>query len=333
MRICVCGGGAIGHVLAALLGTRPEMTVSVLTRTPQCWQQDVVIHYRDRYRLTGRVARVSDNAATCVQSAQLILLAVPAYARVEMLSRISPFIAPGAWVGCVGTAIGFDIDVHTTLRRDAAFFGMQRTPWVARVVTPGQLVQVTGARSTTLVAGAPAEALRTLAGALGPALGIQLTVSPVYLDVSLAYDNATLHPPRLFSLFGPAHQARPRQGFYRDWDPTASACLLALDNELEQVRQSFGARLAPSAHAHFGVSRVNELTPLIRGSSVLHGIGLPILQGGAIGRASRPDLTSRFFQEDIPYGLAPQYRMAQQAGIATPVMRMLLDWATTLMTA
>lgn len=327
MRACVCGGGAIGHVLAALLGARPDVRVSVLTRRPEHWRHQVQIHCGDRYRLEGRLHRASDDAPACVRDADAVLLALPAPARAQVLGRIAPHLKPGAWVACVGTGIGFDGEARALLGPGARFLGFQRTPWVARLLTPGQLVRVSGVRAEVLVAGAPAAELPAFAAALGRAIGVRLPVSANYHDVSLAYDNATLHPPRLYSLFGPGGRAAAGQGFYRDWDDGASQWLLDIDEELHALRRAFGATGAMSARRHFGVSGAAALTELIRNSVALREVGLPILPAAATDTAVRPDLASRFFQEDIHHGLALQHRLAGQAGIAVPRIGHLLHWA------
>ncbi|WP_426172716.1 NAD/NADP octopine/nopaline dehydrogenase family protein [Massilia sp. TWR1-2-2] len=327
MHACVCGGGAIGHVLAAVLGAKADVSVSVLTRTSQHWRRRVEIHCGDRYRLEGRLHKASDDVAACVRGADAVLLALSAPARAQVLARIAPHLKPGSWVACVGNSIGFDGDARALLGPGGRFLGFQRTPWVARLITPGQLVRVSGVRAAVLVAGAPADQLPTFAAALGCAIGVHLPVSGNYHDVSLAYDNATLHPPRLYSLFGPERLAAAGQGFYRDWDDSASQWLLDIDEELQALRRSLGATGAGSARRHFGVSHAGPLTRLIRSSVALREIGLPVLAAAATGTAVQPDLASRFFQEDIAYGLALQHRMAARAGIETPKIGRLLDWA------
>jgi hypothetical protein len=44
-----------------------------------------------------------------------------------------------------------------------------------------------------------------------------------------------------------------------------------------------------------------------------------------------PELDSRFFHEDIPYGLVVRRSLAQMAGLATPVLDEILTWAQRLM--
>lgn len=39
MKICICGGGNLGHVTAGFLASQENVQVSLLTTKPECWSQ------------------------------------------------------------------------------------------------------------------------------------------------------------------------------------------------------------------------------------------------------------------------------------------------------
>ncbi len=41
IRICICGGGSLGHVCAAVLASREGVSVSILSCHPASWQKSV----------------------------------------------------------------------------------------------------------------------------------------------------------------------------------------------------------------------------------------------------------------------------------------------------
>ena len=42
-KICICGGGSLGHVIAGYLSANGKATVSILTNHPTAWQNKIEI--------------------------------------------------------------------------------------------------------------------------------------------------------------------------------------------------------------------------------------------------------------------------------------------------
>ncbi|RQR60586.1 hypothetical protein DIE19_14950 [Burkholderia sp. Bp9126] len=323
MKVAVCGGGSIALTAAAVLAARPGFEVSVLTRDRSSWSNVATIHFGDRLRLAGPVDATGD-PARAIGASDWVLLAVPAFAHAALLERIRPFLAPHAWVGCVGCAAGFDWRVVRTLGNGVRYFGLQRTPWVARTVVRGRVVHVTAVRGRVGIAGHPARELAALAPRLSDAFGLELHPLNGYLSVTLGFDNPTLHPPRLFSLYGSGGPVPPSVRFYGDWDDAASAHLLRVDDELARIRHAFHVPDEVGARAHFGVDSPGALTALIHAMTPLRDITVPSRADGA------PDTDARFFQEDFAHGLAIHREIGRLAGVETPALRAMLEWAETL---
>ena len=43
MKICICGGGNLGHVVAGFVAAQGQYEVCVLTRQPERWSQNIFI--------------------------------------------------------------------------------------------------------------------------------------------------------------------------------------------------------------------------------------------------------------------------------------------------
>ncbi|MXN76768.1 hypothetical protein GR157_18770 [Burkholderia sp. 4701] len=323
MKVAVCGGGSIALTAAAVLAARPGFKVSVLTREPSRWSGVATIHFGERLRMAGPVD-ATDDPARAIGASDWVLLAVPAFAHAALLERIRPFVAPHAWVGCVGCAGGFDWRVARILGNGARYFGLQRTPWVARTVVRGRVVHVTAVRGSVGIAGHPARELAVLAPRLSDAFGLALRPLNGYLSVTLGFDNPALHPPRLFALYGSGRPVPPSVRFYGDWDDAASAHLLRVDDELTRIRRALNVPDEVGARAHFGVASPDALTARMRAMAPLRDITVPSRADGS------PDTEARFFREDFAHGLAIHREIGRLAGVETPALCAMLEWAEQL---
>ena len=43
-RICICGGGNLGHVVAGYLAAQGHCEVDLLTRHPERWKGELLVH-------------------------------------------------------------------------------------------------------------------------------------------------------------------------------------------------------------------------------------------------------------------------------------------------
>jgi hypothetical protein len=79
-----------------------------------------------------------------------------------------------------------------------------------------------------------------------------------------------------------------------------------------------------AASTYYGASTASALTARIRGLAGLRGLAVP-MQSTANGNL--PDLHSRLFCEDFPFGVQPVRRVAALAGIETPALDEIDAWS------
>ena len=144
MRICICGGGNLGHVVAGFLAAREDCVVSLLTRRPALWQQQLTISTPDGRQLVGRLERISSEPAEVIADADLVLLCLPGYSIQEVLLQICPFLKPRTPVGSVVCSTGFFFEAMERLSPDTPLFGFQRVPFIARTTTYGHSAALLG---------------------------------------------------------------------------------------------------------------------------------------------------------------------------------------------
>jgi len=329
VRICICGGGSLSHALAAVLGARPWIEVRVLSRQPHRWSDRIRLIYLDKAELIGRVVQVSADPAAVIPGADLVIVSVPHAARRELLQRIAHHLDSEAWLAGFPGFGGFASVVREVFGPARPLLGLQRVPYVRKVVSYGQVVWVSGIRPELFVATIPAGHAEAACRWLSAMLNIPATAVASYIAVCLTNSNPIFHPARLHALWRSAPRDivwRQRPQFYEDWDDTSSELYLACDEELQAIARALrpdglGVR---SLLEHYRLSRPDQLTPTIRALAALRDRPVPMLatQGGFT-----PDVNAYYFTEDVPYGIVLQRAIAELAGVHVPVMDRIIAWA------
>ena len=91
MRICICGGGNLGHVCAGFLANRGHQ-VSLLTTKPERWNQTIeVVAPEGTFR--GQLTLVTAKPEEVIPQADIVLICLPGFAIHEELLQIKPFLS------------------------------------------------------------------------------------------------------------------------------------------------------------------------------------------------------------------------------------------------
>jgi len=152
---------------------------------------------------------------------------------------------------------------------------------------------------------------------------------PNYLNVTLTPSNPLLHPARLYGIFkdysnGKTYDKIPL--FYEEWDDFSSDVYIKCDNELhdiidklEKIDLSKVIRVLP----YYESTDNKSLTRKINSIKGFKGITTPSkkVENGYI-----PDLSSRYFCADIPYGLLIIKDFGLITNTKTPMIDEILYW-------
>ena len=60
-RICICGGGNLGHVVAGYLAAQGHCEVDLLTRHPERWKGELLVHTPEGETLHGQIHHISSH--------------------------------------------------------------------------------------------------------------------------------------------------------------------------------------------------------------------------------------------------------------------------------
>ena len=328
MKICICGGGNLGHVVSGFLAAKGQCRVSLLTRHPNRWSRSVNVNTPDDCVLTGTIDSISDNPSSLIPDANVVLLCLPGFAIQDELLRIKPFLMPRTAVGSVVSSTGFFFEAMKHLPPTTPLFGFQRVPFIARVVEYGKTASLLGFKDSLSVAIEQTEEKESLRSLLEQLLHTPFALLSSHYEASLTNSNPLLHPARLYNLWSDWHEGvvYPSQSFfYKEWTDEASELLLAMDREFFQLLRRLPVRenCIPTILNYYESSDAPSLTRKLRSIQAFKDILSPMkkVENGYI-----PDFASRYFMEDFPYGLGIVWQLAKKYQVNVPFIDRVMAW-------
>ena len=312
MKICICGGGNLGHVVAGFIAAQKKHEVCLLTRHPEQWSQDLIIEAPAETTYSGHLNGLFSNAEQAVSDADIILLCLPGYAIRETLLQIKDYVQADAAVGSVVSSTGFFFEAMELLPASQPLFGFQRVPFISRVIEYGHKARLMGYKNSLNLAIERTEHPEQLRDTLADMLQTPIQLLGSYYEASLSNSNPLLHPSRLYTLWKDWHEGDiyPRVPFfYEEWTEETAQLYIQMDNELQSLLDLLPVQKGSIATVldYYESTDAVSLAKKLRSIEAFKGILSPMKQveGGYI-----PDFHSRYFTEDFPYGLAIVHRLA-----------------------
>ena len=329
-RICLCGGGSLGHVIAAWLSAKGTAEVSILTGSPDRWNKEINVFLPESEVLTGRLTSVSGNPEEVISDADVVLFCYPGFMIASELERIKPYLKQDAYVGSVFSSTGFFFEALRILSPSQPLWGFQRVPFICRVQEYGSSARLLGYKPCYHIAveNVPDEQKRKFADMISEWFERPVHLLKNYYEASLTNSNPLLHTSRLYTMFGRENEGRvyPRMiNFYEDWTVEAADVLIKMDREFFEllkvlpVTEGYLPPILEYYESHDAQSLAAKLSSIVG----FKGITSPMIQteGGWI-----PDFKSRYFTEDFPYGLKYIWQLAHAYNISTPVIDEVYQW-------
>ena len=330
MKVCVCGGGNLGHVVAGFLAAKSDCEVSLLTRQPERWQSTLSITTPEGEALQGTLRKISSSAEEVVTPADLVLLCLPGFSIKEVLQQICPALQPHTAVGSIVSSTGFFFDAFEVLPSDTPLFGFQRVPFISRVIEYGRSAALLGYKPSLNISVEQTEDKEYLRQTIEHLFHTPTHLLGSHYEVSLTNSNPILHPSRLYSMWKDWHEGvvYPTQTlFYEEWTDEASELLIAMDKEFQSLLDTLPVTKGsiPTILDYYESYDAPSLTRKLHSIKAFQGILSPMK---AVRDGFVPDFQSRYFTEDFPYGLKLIQNVAQKQGVLTPVINKVLEWGT-----
>lgn len=330
-RVSVLGAGNGGCAIAADLLRRG--IACTLFDLPAFESVVAPIREAGVLRLTGvlgdvtvAVPRVTTEVREAVEDADVLLVAVPAFAQVAFAEACAPFLHEGHVVVLTPGGTGGALAVADVLRRAGRLEGVTvaetlSLPFACRKVDPTH-VHVSGLKRDLPIAAFPANRSGRVAAVLHGVVPGGVAIAANVLETSLNNLNAMAHPAPALLNAGWIETTGGDFRFYNDGvSPSVARVMDAADRDRLAVVGALGLPAVPATEWDrrlYGLAGATTYE-LNRDSWVHQGI-----------RAPR-ELRSRYLTEDVPFGLVPIASIARELGIATPTIDLLIDLASLVL--
>jgi len=319
--ICICGGGALGLVVASVLSNTQQLSVRLLTAHPQNWSKSIEAIDNEGKVYKGVLETISDNPADVIPQSDIVLLCLPGFLIEETLIKIKPYVTSQA-IGSIVSSTGFFFRAHEIFAENISLFGFQRVPFIARVTEYGLKAALLGYKKQLYMAteNLPVDFEKKWSEWL------QTPIARLnnYLEASLSNSNPLLHPARLYGMWhnwnGEVYSTQ--ELFYANWDVYSSEIYIALDNEFQQLCKKLKVSITPVLEYYESVD-ATSLTHKLNSIEAFHSILAPMTP---TEKGWVPDFKSRYFTEDFPYGLQIIKDLAVENTITTPAIDKVLTW-------
>ena len=327
MKVCICGGGSLGHVIAGWSAAKAKGQVSVYTGRPGEWASDIVVDTPEGDTLTGHIFKVSDDPREVVSPADVVLFCYPGYLIESTLKRLKPFFRKDAFIGSVFSSTGFFFDAREVLAPDQPLWGFQRVPFIARVGEYGHSAHLLGYKSELKVAveNVPTEEKLSFVEFLSEWFERKVTLLDNYFEASLSNSNPLLHPAVLYEMFAGDKVYDRKIYLYREWSESAAELLIKMDEEFFRLLEVLPVRrgFLPTILDYYESKDAASLAAKLRSIPAFQNLEAPMKQGPT---GWVPDYSSRYFSEDFPYGLKLICTLAHEKGVPVPTLDRVLEW-------
>ncbi|XP_060085986.1 opine dehydrogenase-like [Ylistrum balloti] len=360
LKILVCGGGNGAHCMAALASSREHVEVRVLTLykdeaerwTKALNEEDMTISitYSDEHTedKKSRPSLVTKDPAEAAAGIHMIFFTVPAFAHKQYLDAISEHVLDNTLlIGMPGQA-GFEFQAVEALKGKAkkcAIASFESLPWACRTVEFGRHVQLLGFKESlcaAILTGSESNLTKSSLDVIQFIFGDdpQFDVIDNYVAINLMA-KSIIHPPLMYGRWGKYNgeilEEKPL--FYQGVDETQAALLSKVSDEvvmtakvIQDKRKNDMSKVIHILdwyriyYCH-EISDHSCLKNAMQTNKAYDGLLHPMKPVDESGKRFVPDFNYRYLKEDVPYGLVVMKGIAEIAGVDTPTIDTIIEWA------
>lgn len=329
MKICICGGGNLGHVTAGFFAAQEDLQVTLLTTKPERWSQYLEVVDVNGKTYKGKLEKISSEPKEVIPGADIVLVCLPGFAIHDELCSIVPYLDNKTWVGTVVSSTGFFFEAMEVLPKTQPLFGFQRVPFISRIINYGHVAELKGYKESLSVAVEQTYNKEEVRTTLEKLFKTPTKLLDSYYEVSLSNSNPLLHTARLYTMWkdwkpGMSYDRNPE--FYCDWTIEAAELLIAMDEEFQALLKKIGLKegAIPPVLKYYKSTEAESLTRKLHSIPAFKGILSPMIVN-KFGKFE-PDFSSRYFIEDFPYGMRFIVETAKAYNVNTPNIDKVYEW-------
>lgn len=320
MKVVIIGAGNIGLAMASYIAVQKNNSVVLFTE--KNFDNLVMNDVEENIRSQTTNFYVS-NKAEVLKDADYIFCTYPAFLRKQMIEKYSGFIKSGTKLGFVPGYGGAEFFCKKLIENGVIIFGLQRVPYVARA--EGNVANILSKKKNLFVSTIPLGAADDVVKDIQRLLNIKTVALKEYLSITLSPSNPLIHVSGLYGAFKKYDENVGYDGkvkFYEQWDDETSKLLFAYDNELQNICRSLfplDMRDVVPLPIYYESDTPEKLTKKLKSIESFKVVKVPLI-------GNKPDLNSRMFIEDYPFGVCVIKDIAQMVQVNTPVIDMLLEF-------
>lgn len=324
MNITIVGAGNMGLALVSYLAVYKNHSVTLFT--DKKFEKLILNDVETQQNMVTTRFKVT-NSNKAFSEADYIFCTWPAFLRKKMINQYGKYIKSGTKIGFVPGYGGIEYSCNELIKKGVIIFGFQRVPYVARAI--GNKAGILSKKSKLFLATIPSTYTDTVVSDIESFFDIPVSALKEYLSITLAPSNPLLHISGLYGAFKD-YDARKgyigKQKFYEQWDDETSKILFQYDKELQSICKALSPidlKEVVPLPIYYESDSPEKLTQKLKSIESFKVVRVP-LAGNA------PDLNSRMFIEDYPYGICIIKDIARMLEIETPIIDMLLSFYTKI---
>ena len=148
-----------------------------------------------------------------------------------------------------------------------------------------------------------------------------------FYEAALTNSNPILHTGRLYAMWKDWNgEIYPRCSFfYKEWDIESAQTIICMDKEFMTLLDILHVRKGaiPPLLDYYESTDAESLCQKLQSIPAFQNISSPMIKidGGWI-----PDINSRYFTEDFPYGLYFIKKLAEKSNLQIPIINKIYNW-------
>lgn len=334
-KITVVGGGNMGSILSVKFSQKYDVTLFLNAPYEKVseYHKDMVVFNEDNNTFTkGKINLITENLEEAIKDADWIFITYPSFLFASFSKQLIPLLHEGQHLVGIPGSGGFELHFKDALKKGVTITGLQRVHSVARIMIKGQEVRESGVRTGIRCASIPQSFNKEAAEFISDCYSLPVEPLNNYLNVTLLNSNPILHTSRLYSIFKDYETVKEYDTlplFYEEWSLASSNLLIEMDKELFamfDILKEHGIEVnqITTLLKHYDSNNAVEMTKKLNSINSLKGLTTPNVKkenGKYI-----PDLNSRYFTADFPYGLDILLAFSHILGLASPHMQKVSDW-------
>ena len=329
MKIAIVGGGNMGMCLAGVISRLNHYEVSLYASRPEEFDNKIKIVDDDLGMVyqSGNFT-TTDNLKCALKNAKVIYCTYPAFLREDFIKKAEALIQPGTFLGFIPAYGGAEFFCDDLIRKGVIIFGLQKPPYVCRTKERGRVAGLLSKKNKLFEAAIPHNKSKEVASLLEDMLQIKTEILPNYMNVTLLPGNPLLHTSGSYYYLLDYKQGEAfteQIYYYQSWNDECSRIIFNFSDEMIAICNALPLDLSgvQSIQEYYESPIPSDLTKKFHEIPSFYPLKLPMIH---TEKGYFPDFDSRFFIEDIPFGVCIIKALALMVGVLTPTADNILSW-------